>query len=223
MNLEKNKILDEFHNNNMEIKEEILEESDSVNYYEIDAELKDNLSFYCSKNFKNIFSNKVFEGIFKEEFKKEENIDFHGLTSYIYFSFNDLNNYKDSNRTIFNFVKKFEDFKFLAPFYFSISVKFKNSDLSDILKLQITGIIHSFGVNNEINTFDIQDPEDILYRFAKYKLSKDSLIKKLNYMAFENHPVVKNNNLNLNELVNDPENLLETIKSYESLDEITSY
>ncbi len=40
MNLEKNKILDEIYNNDLEIQEEYIEDLYSENYYEIDEELK---------------------------------------------------------------------------------------------------------------------------------------------------------------------------------------
>ncbi len=223
MNLEKNKILDEIYNNDLEIQEEYIEDLYSENYYEIDEELKNNLSHYSSKNFKNVFSNKVFKGIFKEEFKKEENIYSFGLNYYIHFNFKDLNNYKESDRTIFNFVKKFEDFELLVPLSFCVAIKFKDSDLSKILDFQITCILNSYGNSNEININDIKDPEEILDIFSNYNLSKDYLIRKLNYIAFEGHPVIKKNNLDLNELVNDPKNLLYIIESYEKLDEINNY
>lgn len=223
MNFEKNKILDEIYNNNMEIQEEILEKSYSQDYCEIDSELEDNLSFYSSKNFKKIFSNKVFKDVFKESFQIEENIYFSGLNHYIHFNFKDLNNYKEFDRTIFNFVKKFEDFKLLAPLSFCIAVEFNNTDLTKILDFKITCILHSFGSNYDLNTYDIQNPEEILDRFSKYNLSKNYLIRKLNYMAFEGHPVIENNNIDLNKLIDDPENILYLIESYESLEEINSY
>lgn len=42
-------------------------------------------------------------------------------------------------------------------------------------------------------------------------------------MAFEGHPVIENNNIDLNKLIDDPENILYLIESYESLEEINSY
>ncbi len=197
---------------------EEVEQSSDIDYEHMEI-VKSPMTDYIYLNCKEKFKKSYFGDFFKESYldhKFEDNFYAFGFETRTVFNFSDIKN----NNIIYNFVNQFKDVLNFDNVYFSLEIKYRDSDMKNFINFDIYFNIDYFHYNDGISDrysslsfTNIESIDDLLYKtnIASYPDWCLTLNDKIFFMCYSQNPVVisedidiknyKNSHLELNRII----------------------